>query len=96
LNSSDSNKQSILLHPVVSIGVILLFTWLAIIHVQMFLENGHYRHLLFIIAAMIIIINRFLWLPKIAISIESKSAYKNIRQSLPLVAVVFVGAYFVL
>ena len=95
MNSSDSNK-SILLHPVVSIGVILLFTWLAFLHVRIFLEGGHYRHLLFIIASLIIIINRFLWLPKVATFIESETAYKNIRQSLPLVAIVFVGAYIVL
>ena len=96
MNSSDSNKQSIFLHPLVSIGVILLFAWLAYIHVQILLEGGHNKHLLFIIASMIIIINRFLWLPKIAIFIESKNPYKNIRQSLPLVAILFVGAYIVL
>ena len=76
LNSPDSNKQSILLHPVVSIVVILLFAWLAFIHAQIFMESGHYRHLLFIIASMIIIINRVLWLPKVSVLIERKSAYK--------------------
>jgi len=96
MEQSNTNKQGILLHPVVSIGVISLFLWLAFIHGQLFMEGGHYRHLLFFIAAIVIIINRILWLPRITVFVESKNSYKIARQSLPLVVLVLIGAFIVL
>ena len=95
METTEENKQNTYMHPVVSVFAIVFFLWLGYGHGQYYLEGGHYRHLIFVIATLLVVLNRVLYLPKLVELIEAKSVLKKARSSLPFMALGLLGVYFV-
>jgi len=89
-------KASLLMHPFVSVFVVAGFAWMATRHFQAWQDGAGLRYLLSTAGLVLLVVNRLLWLPPVALQLERLRFGVAVRALLPVLSLLLIGAYLLM